>query len=366
MNYINYKKDNLRKLKVSDINIALPELKNVNKAETISQWLMNWIDSVDESNSLLPTKAEFAYSLGVSLGTIQNVFKILEHNNYIYSKQRIGAIIKKTDTLLEVRKQTSKVDLAVEQIKTYFKKVGISKNEKIPSSRNISETLGIPLNTIRFALQKLVSGNIIIKTNDGLVLNNNDFVIQKIISSETLVDKVKHDLKLYIAKNFKVGEKIPPNAILAEKFKVSIKTIHNAIKLLEKEEMLHSRRGFYGTIVISTSMNSLFEPKPETSIFAKAQDTAFYYYQKTQNRIKQIILDNYGIGAKLPSIKEFSASLDLSPNTIRKAIDNLTQEGILHSTRGRYGGTFVINLPTVDEQTFRWLAVNPTYVEMKN
>ena len=83
MNYINYKKNTLNKLKVSDINMPIPNLKNENKTQVISEWLIQWLDSVDFNNYLLPTKAEFAYSLGVSLGTVQNVFKILEDKGYI-------------------------------------------------------------------------------------------------------------------------------------------------------------------------------------------------------------------------------------------------------------------------------------------
>ena len=126
--------------------------------------------------------------------------------------------------------------------------------------------------------------------------------------------------------------------------------------------MVLCKRGAYGTIVTNTSQNPQFEPKREMSIFASAQETAFYHYQKTQNKIKKIILDNYGIGSKLPSIREFSQELDLSPNTVRKALNKLAQEGIIRFARGRYGGTFVIDMPDVEEQTFRWLAVNPSYV----
>jgi DNA-binding transcriptional regulator YhcF (GntR family) len=103
------------------------------------------------------------------------------------------------------------------------------------------------------------------------------------------------------------------------------------------------------------------------SIFAPAQQTAFYHYQKIQNKIKNIISENYDIGSKLPSIKEFSQALDVSPNIIRKALTNLSNEGILKFTRGRYGGTYVIDLPSATEQTFKWIAVNPLYkkVEVK-
>ena len=75
-----------------------------------------------------------------------------------------------------------------------------------------------------------------------------------------------------------------------------------------------------------------------------------------------MIAEEYDIGEKLPSIIEMSKMLDLSPNTIRKAFHNLAKEGYLVFSRGRYGGTFIIDIPEVEQQTFKWLAVNPQYV----
>ena len=77
-----------------------------------------------------------------------------------------------------------------------------------------------------------------------------------------------------------------------------------------------------------------------------------------------MIAENYEIGAKLPSIMELSQELNLSPNTIRKAFHNLAKEGYLAFSRGRYGGTFVIDIPENEEEAFKWLAVNPQYAEI--
>ena len=98
-------------------------------------------------------------------------------------------------------------------------------------------------------------------------------------------------------------------------------------------------------------------------MFASAQETAFYHYEKTQNHLKKMIAQDYEIGDKLPSILELSKSLDLSPNTIRKAFHNLAKEGYLVFSRGRYGGTFVIDIPEIESQTFKWLAVNPAFAK---
>ena len=75
-----------------------------------------------------------------------------------------------------------------------------------------------------------------------------------------------------------------------------------------------------------------------------------------------MIAEEYDIGEKLPSIIEMSKMLDLSPNTIRKAFHNLAKEGLLVFSRGRYGGTFIIDIPEIEQQTFKWLAVNPQYI----
>ena len=79
------KKNSLRQIRPDEISISLPDLKNsdVPKAVTISKWLMEWIDTDLEAGrveigNLLPGKAEFAYLLGVSIGTIQNSLRFVE------------------------------------------------------------------------------------------------------------------------------------------------------------------------------------------------------------------------------------------------------------------------------------------------
>ena len=178
----------------------------------------------------------------------------------------------------------------------------------------------------------------------------------------TLVEKVEKDLENYISKKLKVGDRLPVHEELSAELKVSVKTIHDSLKNLIKRGILLPRRGRYGTTVIKMPNESVLSPKKETSIFASAQESAFYNYEKTQNHIKALIANNYEIGSKLPSIMNLSKELDLSPNTIRKALNNLAREGYLRFLRGRYGGTFVIDIPETAAQSFKWLAVNPKYV----
>ena len=375
MKYVNYKKNELSQISIEVFKTSLPNLKNVNKTETIADWLMERIDkglknSTFEIGYLLPKKAELAYALGVSLGTIQNVLRILEDKNYICSKQCIGSIIKnRNDVESELRKSVSKKDIAEEKIKNYIKENSLKLGDKLPVSRELAKRTDMTLNTVRSAVTSLITSGILeYNEKRDLIVKSCDFSMNTKTDEETLVLQVKNDLKKYISENFEIGDKLTSHKELAKIFKVSIKTIHNAVQLLVRENMLLPRRGAYGTTVINTSKNSAFEPKREMSIFAPAQQTAFYHYQKIQNKIKNIIIENFDIGSKLPSIKEFSLNLDVSPNIIRKALSNLSKEGIVKFTRGRYGGTYVISLPETSEQIFKWIAVNPQYslTEVKN
>ena len=121
------------------------------------------------------------------------------------------------------------------------------------------------------------------------------------------------------------------------------------------------------TLVLFSAMmkipgENVLQPLNETSIFAKAEDAAFYSYQKIENLIKSYIRDNFDIGDKLPSMDALSKHFDVSSNTIRKALQNLSKQGYVNFSRGRYGGTFVIEQPENEKQeTFQWLAVSPDY-----
>ena len=100
-NYILPQKSALRQLKISEISAEAPDLKNISesKAVAIAKWMIQWIE--DEINNgasvkgtLLPSKADMAYFLGVSVGTIQNALRYIEDLGYVESKQCIGTIIK--------------------------------------------------------------------------------------------------------------------------------------------------------------------------------------------------------------------------------------------------------------------------------
>lgn len=373
----------LRRLSINDISIPLPDLKNIfeSKAVVISNWLVDWIETdfkagrIQETD-LIPQKAELAYHLGVSIGTMQNAFRYVEDKGYVESKQCIGTMIRNwKKPASAVRKLTSKRDICVDLIKKYILEKKIKIGQKLVSSRVLSAAIGASPNTTRLALENLCSMGILERNSASAneanwVLKNNHFSSPKskldISDNVTLVEKVEKDLENYISKKLKVGDRLPVHEELSAELKVSIKTIHDALKTLIKNGILLPRRGRYGTTIIKMPNESALSPRKETSIFASAQDTAFYNYEKTQNHIKALIADNYEVGSKLPSIMNLSKELDLSPNTIRKALNNLSKEGYLRFLRGRYGGTFVIDIPETAAQSFKWLAVNPQYVAVYN
>ena len=377
--YLQFKKSELKQLLISDIKEKLPDLKNTpgQKSKIIGNWIASWITkSLQQGtiniNDMLPSKKDFAYYLGVSIGTMQNAFRYIEDLGYVVSKQRVGTIVKDKDnnTTEKLRKLTSKKDLAVEAIKRYIISEEYEVGEKLPSTTTITAKIGFGANTTRLALETLESFGILrhkqnIKRQSGWFLKSLDISFSNEIKkeSETLVKMVEKDIEDFISENLHIGEKIPAHYDLADMFKTSLKTIHDALSNLAARGIIHSRRGRYGTIVVKMPGSKSIEQKPENSIFATAKDAAFYHYEKTQNYIRNLIIKEYKIGDKLPSVKEMSENLDLSPNTIRQAYHNLADEGYLVFSRGRYGGTFIIDIPEADEPGFKWIAVNPQFAK---
>jgi len=379
--YVTPVKSGLVQIKINNVTYPLPDMKHSTEAKSriIAKWLMNWIDEdlrcgKISVNNLLPAKSDLAYFFGVSVGTVQNALRTIEDMGYVESKQRIGTLIKdRTSSGVNMRKLTSKREIAIAEIKKFIVGSKLKKNSFLPSSRTLATLIGCSFNTTRSALEYLCSVGILShntgsSNESGWQIISLNFDKKKLgvgISQKTLVSKVEQDLKVFIDTNLKVGDKLPPHAKLSLHLKVSIKTIHDALKSLVNKGILLPRRGRYGTTVIKLPSEAAKGVDSfATSIFAPAKDTAFYYYEKTQNSIKKMIAENYEVGSKLPSILELSKEMDLSPNTIRKAFHNLAREGYIVFSRGRYGGTFVIDIPETGEETFKWLAVNPQYAKM--
>ena len=381
-------KSELKRIEISQLPKELPNFKNSfeSKDTIIKKWLSDWITKGLSSgklkeNTLLPKKADLAYHLGVSTGTVQNAIRFVEDTGMIESKQRIGTIIRGENSSNPIiRKASSKREKVILLIKKYIIENNLQAGDILPSSRSLSSIIGNSTNTTRLAIDYLCSQGIIESRN--LRPNETNWVLkeipsitneeQKLIKSEelsakTLVTQVENDLKDYIKSNFKIGDKLPAHQELSNILKVSIKTVHDAMKTLIDEGCLLARRGRYGTTIIKIPDSKVLQPANETSIvagsiFAKAEDAAYYSYQKIETSIKSFIRDNYEQGDKLPSMEALSKQFDVSSNTIRKALQNLSEQGYVSFARGRYGGTFVTDIPENEEQeTFRWLAVSPNY-----
>lgn len=374
-------KNSLTQISINEFMSELPELKNISesKASAIGKWLIGKIETGLSAGSmqtgqLLPSKAEFAYRLGVSIGTVQNALKFAEDHGHIEAKPCIGTILRdKNQPGLFSKKSTSKRDIIISQIKKYIKENGFKEGESISSSKHIAQVLNHPVNTVRLALENLCTQGIL-KHNfknsaeqTGWFLARTNFELEDSTPSrETLVEKVVKDLKKYITENYKTGDRISSHAEFSQILQASMSTIHTAFKILTDEGILMTRRGQYGTVIMKMPDEKKINMPKETSIFAPAADAAVYYYEKTISHIKKIIAQDYSVGDKLPPISEFAKELNLSPNTIRKAFSSLAEEGYLTSSRGRYGGTYVLDIPETETQNFKWLAVNPKYAEVLN
>jgi len=379
------KKADLKKIEISEFKAPLPELKNIDdsKSIVIANWLADRIKTALKSGAfkisdVLPSKAEFAYLLGVSIGTMQHAIRHLEDLGCVESKQCIGTMIKDSTKPAALRKLTSKRDLAVDAIKRYIINDGFKVGSYLPSSRTIATITGFSNNTTRLAIDALVAEKILKRRfknarDNGwmvLTLDIETSETHKGKNTKTLVDMAVTDLEKFISTELNVGDRLPSHQALSKQLKVSLKTTHDALQVLVKKGYILARRGTYGTTVVKlpdgtkNPANRQNKHKPEDEIFAPAKDAELYYYEKTQNIIKKLIANDYEVGDKLPSIVSLAKKLDLSPNTIRTALHNLAKDGFLVFSRGRYGGTFVIDIPEITEgQTFKWLAVNPSFAK---
>ncbi len=370
-----------RKIDIKELPLDIPDYESSfdSKDSIIKKWILNWILSAVKNksikeNDILPSKEEISNHLGVSIGTVQNAIRYIEDEGYLKSKQRLGTMISDvTNPQSNIYKLTSKREKAISAIKHYIIENSIKIGKKIPSARKMSEEIGISQNTARLAYEFLLKegiietmqkrgsdSNWILKSNPNITDFEKNYSTN--IKSETLVDKITNQLKSYFIENYEVGDKIPSHEKLAAELNVSVKTIHDCIKILTEEGILITRRGRYGTILSKNCSDNVFEPLKENSIFAKAAEAVSYSYQRTQNKIVSMIKSNYKAGDKLPSMQTLAKEFDVSTNTVRKSLNNLAKEGYITFGRGRFGGTYLIDIPNEDEkQSFQWISINPKY-----
>ncbi len=93
-------KKDYHKITVADMSPHIHHFQpNENKVEKILEWIKNWIQMSLECGKihpyyLLPSKADLAYHIGVSQGTMQNVFRLLEDAGIDYRKKVVARIYK--------------------------------------------------------------------------------------------------------------------------------------------------------------------------------------------------------------------------------------------------------------------------------
>lgn len=324
-------------------------LPQENKVQKIFNWLTSWISLSLECGKIhpydfLPTKADLACHIGVSQGTMQTVYRMLEDAGFVESKQRVGTYILGSKERAVSEKLTSKRELAIEIVKKFLLDNNYQQGDVLISARQIAKYTGMSNATIRLAMVHLVSSGILEQRGRDFIVLGKKINIEK-VELKTLSEKVADGIRDYVRENLKAGDKLPTNIELTKVFNVSIKTIHDSIKLLTKEGLLYTRRGQYGTIVLGDS-----DLNKE------------YFYEKYENKIRAYIAENFQVGDKLPSIKELAKIYDTSEKTIRKALDNLAEEGYLSFYRGRYGGTFVMDIPQATAEAYKWLAISEDYM----
>lgn len=372
-------KSSLQRIAIAQLPKDTPDFKQSGRTKDslVMEYLIAFIEAAlaegrITENHLLPRKEDLARFLGVSVGTVQNAIRVVEDMGYVESKQRIGTVIRRPDADgVRMRKQTSKRDQAVTAVKKFILDRRIKPGEPLPSARDISQDIGSAPNTTRLALEYLTHEGILRsrgtrgnKANwELLVLPTIEpDVVMGAIESETLIDQLERDLKRMIADEFEVNAKLPSHLYLSERFKVSIKTVHDAMRRLCDQGVIHSKRGRYGTFVLRKP-ETAFMPTPE-SIFVPVDDPTFYNYEKVERHLKQMIQAQYKSGDKLPSMGRLAKDLDVSSNTIRKALQNLSRQNIVTFSRGRYGGTFVTDIPTDGEgKPFTWVSINPQTIK---
>ncbi len=378
----NVSKTSLTRIEMNMLPKQKPDfdLPGATKDGLIAEWLKDWIRNGVENGDLteshlMPKKADIAKYLGVSVGTVQNAIRFIEDEGFVESKQRIGTIISNPERSgSRLRKLTSKRDHAVIAVKKLILDRNIQPGEALPSAREIARIIGSAPNTTRLALEFLASQGCV--ENRGARGNKANWFLYEVptlsdsetvtaIASDTLIDQIERDLKKLIADNYNVGDKLPSHLELADTLKVSIKTVHDAMCRVTEQGIVQSKRGRYGTYIMrKPDADKLFSTEEAASIFMPAQEALFYNYEKVEKHLKVLIAKKFQLGDKLPSMSQLAEALDVSSNTIRKALQNLAQEDVVRFERGRYGGTFVTKVPEIqEEKSFAWVSINPETIK---
>lgn len=375
----------MKHLTLDDIKISKPDFdasKKVPKGQLVTNWLIDLIKyslecGIANIGDFIPSKEELASFLNVSPATIQNSIRQVKNMGYFISKQSLGTCIadfysddiKTQDELCHSTITECKIKKIVLDDK-------IELNCAIPSISEIAYRTNISQNTIRFTLENLAQKGYLekihLKGNKYSWIYKKEFFltndeIHNGIENEnfTLTHQLIEKIQKYIEKTYKNGDKILPNSAISRMFDVSIKTVNDAMKVLNARKIVLSRRGKYGTIYlgsVSSKMDFVSSERKKPSV---AQNYT-YSWQKALTHLKKYIVENYEAGDKIAPIRELAIILNVSPNTIRRALADLFQSGHLISKRGKTGGIFIMEMPEIEGDSYRWLALNPDVVTFNN
>ena len=371
----------MKKILIKEILDIKADMTKSLKEDVVLNWLLEMrnyvlINKIADFGDLIPSKKDISKFLGVSTGTVQNAVKYAEDLGFFTSRQCIGTQIADPNDKLSALKMFSKKDKSLLEIKKFLLNEGYEKDEIIPNSIELSSILKTSQNTIRLALKTLIEEGVIRKEmyskkpvlllNSEIVLTEKEKNTSSVIKNKNLSKILKDDIKKYLAQNYKTGEKIPTMQKFAKMFNVSIRTVNSAIKSLNKDKIILSRRGKYGSVFLGANIKDL---KSEKSIFMSVpeqkggkQKNYDYKWEIAFNNIKKYILKNHEAGDKILSVQEFAKKLNMSTTTIKKAVYELVHQGILYTQRGKYGGLFVVEMPQ-KEDSYQWVAINPSYFE---
>ena len=373
----------MKRLTIQDINIEKPDFKNIKspKGQVITNWLIDWIKysletGIANFGDFIPSKEELASFLEVSTSTIQNSIREVKDLGYFSSKQSKGTVI--TDYYSkDLNEKDGQLSGTITECK--IKKAVLDSNIKVNSPilsiPELSKITDISQNTIRFALNNLAKKGYLekkhFKGNKYIWFYKKEFELTKeeILNginddNYTLMHRLCGKIRDYIEKTYKQGEKILPNSAFATMFDVSIKTINDAMKILNSKKIILSRRGKYGTIYLGHAKNKtefLSSERKKINI----EDKYVYFWQKTLTHLKKYIIENYKAGDKIAPIRELAEILNVSPNTIRRALKDMFEAGYVVTKRGKSGGIFITELPE-SEESYRWLALNPDAINFNN
>ncbi len=384
----------MKKISITEIHLPPADFKNgtVNnlpKDRILLNWLIHWIEEGLNKNlfnfgDIIPSKKDFAKYHNVSTGTMQNAVRYAEDLGYFKSRQCVGTMIADKNVQNEAElpeKSISKKDGAVFKIKKYIIEQKFKKGDILPSARIIANEIDTSQNTARLALDVLVREGILVqnvttlnKTTKILNLDYKDIQVKKSdddtkeTKKDTLSKKLYTKIKNYISKNYKLNDKIISNEEFAKMFNVSVRTVNDAMKRLNKEKIILSLRGRYGTRYINepekvkkgAGEKSRFMSNPKSGISA-IKNSYSYDWQRVLDQIKKYMITHHEAGDKLPSMKTLASILNVSTNTIRRAVNELVGQGMLFCQRGKHGGIYIVEMPA-KEDAFTWLALNPKFL----